>query len=438
MPLNFPTYAQLLERSRQKVRDILTGSDPSIKKSFLKATVDSLASRSFDLVNLVKDLLKQAFPQTAEDEFAERWAGYDGLGRLPAQPGLGNILLQGTSAAVVPINRDFTSQAGNFYQTQLEVTLSSISQAILTAEADAQKIVTCTTNTEHSLATGASADITNLASGASTLAAVITVIDEFTFYFTAPNVTVVGDVLDVGAQYTFIGALVDAESVDTGSDKNLDSGSILTIVTPISGLSSQGFVRFGGIAGGTDIETTDNLIARTLEKRANPVANFNTGAIIQQVRTVPSVGRIFPLPITPYTGAVTVLFFVTDTASGLPNASQILAVRNALLEIYPAHSNPNDLYVDAPTLVSIDHTIDNLIPNDSTLRDAIELNLKAYYADEVEPGQTITVKALENVIQNSQDLSTGNFPQSFDLTVPASPTTIGVTSIASFGSLTFI
>lgn len=438
MPINFPSQAQLLERSRQKVREILTGSDPSILASFLKAVVDSNANRSFDLVNLIKDLLDQAFPQTASDEYALRWAGYNGLGILAAQPASGEILLQGTLSSVVPISTNLTSAAGNLYATDIEVTFSSISQSILSASADAQKLVTCVTATAHSLATGASADITNLASGASTTGAVITVIDEITFSFTAPNVTVIGDVIDVGAQYAFIGALVNVESLDTGSDKNISSGAILTLVTPIVGVSSQGFARFGGIAGGTNIETTENLIARTLERRANPVANFNSGAIIQQVRTVSSVGRIFILPITPYVGAVTVLFFVTDTASGIPNASQISAVRTAVLDIYPAHSDPNDLFIDAPTLVPIDHTIDNLSPNDSTLRSAIENNLIAYYADIVEPGQTITVDQIKNVIQNSQDLSTGNFPQSFDLTIPSTSTTVDTTSIASFGSLTFI
>lgn len=439
MPINFPSFPQIIERSRQQVRDILTGSDPSIKASFVKAIVDSNATRSFDLVKLIRKLLDQAFPQTAEDEYAERWAGYNNLGLLAAQPALGNVLLQGTISSVVPIGTNFTSAAGNLYETQAEVTFSTISQSILSATADAQKLVVCTTTDPHSLASGASADITNLSSGASTSGAIITVISDTSFSFTAPNVTAIGDVLGVGAQYAFIGALVDMESVDAGADKNLGSGSILSLVTPISGVSSEGFTRFDGIAGGTDIETTDSLIARTLERRANPVANFNTGAIIQQVRTVPSVGRVFVLRITPYTGAVTVLFFVTDTASGLPNASQISAVRTAILDnIYPAHSNENDLFVEAPTVVPITHQIDNLVPNDSTLRTAIELNLQAYYADEVEPGQTITVKALENVIQNSQDLSTGNFPQSFDLTSPATSTTIDTTEIASFGSLTFI
>lgn len=435
--VDFPTLDQIVERSRSDIRKVLPGSDPGLEQSFIRAIVDSNSGRSFDMVLLQKQLLDQAFPQTAVGEFLENWAGYNNLQRRPAQPAVGGMVIEGTNGAIIPISTTFISVAGEEYNTQAAVTISAISQVLLTANAAVDGTVTCTTLAPHFLATGIAPDFTNLLLGANTVGAVVTIINSTSFTYIAPGLAGTGDVLDTGAQYAFSGASVQVESDKTGLDQNAVSGSPLSIVTPIAGVDADGFVDFGGVIGGTDEEAEDPLRVRILERRANPVANFNESAINQQAKLISAVTTVHILPLIPFPGAVTIFFFVSDTASGIPNASQITAVRDSILLILPITTDPLDVIVDAPNVVAVAHTIDALVPTDSTMKDAITANLQAFYEDEVEYGVVVTTKQLENIIQNSQDLTTGRVPQSFTLVAPAVDVAVTNLQIATFGSVSY-
>jgi len=385
-------------------------------------------------------VLKEAFPQTSSGTFAEQWAGYNNLERQAAQPSIGSMIMQGTIGTAVPSLSTLTSKAGDEYETQLNVTISTLSQVLASANASASKVITCVTTDPHFLATGILADFINLLSGADTTAAEVTIIDDNTFSYIAPNVTVTGDVLDSGARYSFDGVVVEVKSVDPGLNKNLGSGSVLSLVTPISGVNDDGFVTFGELKGGTDEESSESLIDRTIERRANPVANFNSAAIKLKAREIPSVTSVFVQEITPFAGAVTVYFFVSDSVSGVPNASQVTEVRNKILEIKPVTTDQVDVIVSAPNIVPIDHIIDGLTPNTQTLKDAVEENLKAFYEDLPEDtavGLDITTDQIKSVIQNSQDPTNGDFPTGFILALPTTTTAVADDEIATFGSVTY-
>lgn len=435
--IDFPTLTQIVERSRKDFRGVLPKIDPSIEQHYAKAIVESNANRSFDIVLLQKQLLAQAFPQSATGIYLKRWAGYENLQQFAAQPAIGFMVVQGTLGANIPSNTSFTSLAGNEYETQDSLTLSTISQTLVSASADGSKIVTCTTATAHLLATGVSADITGLTDGASTVSAEITVIDETSFSFSAPGVTATGDVLGVSPAYSYIGGTVEIESVGEGSDQNLTSGSILSLVTPIAGVEESAYATLDGIRGGVDEESENDLKNRILDKRANPVANFNEGAVRLAARSVPSVDKVFVLPITPFPGAATIYFFVKDTVNRIPSASQIAQVRAAILAILPVTNDPNNIFVDAPNTVSVSHVIDSLAPNTQTMKDAIAANLEAYYVDQVDIGQDITLDDIKYVIRGTQDLETGEFPTFFTLTTPASLVTIASDEIAIYDGVSF-
>ena len=435
--ITFPTLSEIVERSRKDFRGELPSIDPSIEQHFAKAIVESNANRSFDIVLLQKQVLNQSFPQTATGPYLRNWTGYDNLQQFAAQPSLGPVVIQGLLGSSVALGTLYTSPAGDEYETQSSLTLSTISQNLTSAVADVGKVITCKTATAHSLATGVTADISNLTDGASTSGAVVTVVDELTFTFTAPNVTTTGDVLDVSAQYSFIGGVVDVESVEEGSDKNLASGSILTLVTPIVGVNESAFVTLDGVRGGVDEETEDSLKARLLEKRANPVANFNEGAVIQLAKSVPSVDKVFVLPITPFPGAATIYFFVKDTVNRIPSASQVTQVKNAILSQIPITTDPDNIFVSAPNTVSVSHVIDSLAPNTQTMKDAIGVNLNAFYIDQISIGQDITLDQIKLVIQDTQDPVTGDFPTFFTLTTPSSLVIIASDEIAIYGGVTF-
>lgn len=435
--IDFPTLTQLVERSRKDFRGILPAVDPAIEQSFAKAIVESNANRSYDLVILQKQILNQGFPQTATGSYLANWAEYDNLQQFAAQPSTGNIVIVGTNGSSIPISTLYTSPSGNEYETQDSLVLSTITQSLISAIADVSKVITCKTSTVHSLASGIEADISGLTDGASTTGAIITVVDEFTFTFTAPNVTITGDVFDVLAQYTFDGGIVAVESVEEGSDQNLTSGTILTLVTPIAGVEESSFVDFDGVRGGVDIELESDLKERILEKRANPVANFNVGAVLQLAKSIPSVDKVFILPITPFPGAATIYFFVKDTANRIPSASQITQVRNAILSELPITNDPDNIFVEAPNTVSVSHVIDSLAPDTTQMRNAISANLSAFYEDQLDIGQDVTLDQIKLTIQSTQEPDTGQFPTFFTLTTPAALVTIAADEIAIYGGVSF-
>lgn len=438
MAINFPSLKQVLERSRSDLRNVLPRLDPSKPKSFIRAIIDSNSGRAYDGYTLLRQMLLQFFPQTAVDPYLSMWGGYNNLEARAAQSAMGYVVITGTALTEIPAGTLYNSIPGNQYVTLETVTLDTIGQSLVTAVADGSRVVTCTVAIAHQLATGVLATFTGLTNSADTVDAAITVLSATSFSFVAPDVSTTGSVLGTGA-YSFVGAKVEVESDEPGSDKNLGSGSILSIVSPISGADPEAYVDFSGLLGGTDVESEESFRQRILDRRSNPVANFNVAAIETQATIIPAVTKVFVSPVTPYAGAVTIYFFVEDGESqrAIPNPSQVAQVLESILEIKPVTTEEADVIVAAPNVVAVSHVIDGLSPNTQTLKDAIDANLEAFYEDTADLGLDITVDMLRNVIQNTQDLVTGEFPLLFDLTTPATTTVIDTDEIATYGSTSY-
>jgi len=101
MPIDTPSYDQIVERMRADVSNELPDIDPTIYGSFASAFVVSNAGRHYDNILLLEQLVRMLFPQTAVDEFLEMWAQYEGLSRLPAFPATGNITVTGVAGTAV-------------------------------------------------------------------------------------------------------------------------------------------------------------------------------------------------------------------------------------------------------------------------------------------------------------------------------------------------
>ena len=84
MPIDFPTYEEIVNRARNDLANQLPDVDPTIFGSFARAFADSLSGRAYDLTLLQQQLIRQLLPQTAQSEFLERWAGYEGITRNSA------------------------------------------------------------------------------------------------------------------------------------------------------------------------------------------------------------------------------------------------------------------------------------------------------------------------------------------------------------------
>lgn len=431
MPIETPTYNQLVERTRADIANELPEVDPTISGSFVNALAISNAGRHYDNTLLIQQLIKELFPQTASGEFLEMWAQYEGLSRLPATPSTGYITVTGVAGTSIPALTEFRTSDNILVSSLSGVSVAVDSQSV-TLNASGST-VTAITSSNHNLATGMEVTI----SGATdtnyngTWTIIVTDTDEFQYEAT-PNPSGA----DSGT-VSFTGASVEVEANDPGESGNLASGAELQLTTPIVGVDSTSFVQYLGLAGGADEESDDALLERVLFSRANPVSNFNESAIVLQALTVPGVTRVFVNPITPYVGAVTVAFMRDDDANPIPDAGEVADVRAALLEILPASSDPSDLYVQAPTPVTVNFTFTTITPDTPTMREAIENNLAVFFDEKTEYETNIDEDKYRSIIINTIDTETGDSLLTFTLSTPSGDITISTGEIGVLGTVSF-
>jgi len=155
MPLDTPTYQQIIDRIRADVKSILPDLDPTIFESLISGITDSNAGRHYDNVLSILQLVKELFPDTAIRENLERWAAYEGIVPFPALQAAGNAVFTGAIGTTILINREFNSGLNYTYIAQQTVeiaekiiTLSSLTNDGLTAIALANEDFPFATNTE--------------------------------------------------------------------------------------------------------------------------------------------------------------------------------------------------------------------------------------------------------------------------------------------------
>lgn len=435
MPIDFAVFQKIIDRNRADIAANLPGVDPTIFGSYVRALADSQSGRSLDVIELQKQLLKELFPQTSSGEYLARWAEYEGLIKNPATGATGPVTFTGTIGSVIPkIGTSLNSVTGDLYSIAADLTLAAQSLGV-TSLTRAGTTATATTANDHSMATGQQVTIAgaNETDYNGTFTITVIAADKFEYTLTGtPSTPATGAIT---ASYD--GGSVNVTSDDIGEDKNLDSGAQLSLVTPISGVDATAFVQFATVGGGTDTESDDDFLVRILQSRSNPVANFNIAAIEKKALSIAGVTRVKVKRITPYIGAVTVLFVRDNDDNIIPDASEVLAVKTAILEILQATSDESDVFVTAPTPVSTDYTFTSISPDTATMRTAIQNNLAAFYEDEVTFEADITEDKYRAAIINTIDPDTGDTLTAFALSTPSGDITITTDEIGVLGDIIF-
>ncbi|STV64147.1 Uncharacterized homolog of phage Mu protein gp47 [Klebsiella pneumoniae] len=63
---------------------------------------------------------------------------------------------------------------------------------------------------------------------------------------------------------------VTVQADETGLSGNLTAGDVLTLISPVAGVNSDGVVADAGISGGADVESVAELLTRLLYRKRNP------------------------------------------------------------------------------------------------------------------------------------------------------------------------
>jgi uncharacterized phage protein gp47/JayE len=432
--LNLPSLKDIVNSIRTDITGSLPSLDPTIFGSFIRGIVDSLAGRAYDLVELIKQLVLQLFPQTAEGEALQRWAAYENIDEFPATASSGNATATGTATTNIPIDTSFRAENGELYTSTQDATIAAVILSV-TSITRSGTIATVTTATAHGLASNIDVTIAGAVETDYNGTFTITVLSDSTFSYTvtgSPSTPATGTITASASIAT-----VPMESDNEGLVTNLDSGALLTLTSPIAGVDSIAYVQFEGFTGGQDTESSASLLSRTLQSRSNPVANFNVGAIEKVALAVQGVTRVKVKRITPAVGDVTILFVRDNDDNIIPSASEVAEVRAAILELLPANSDESDVYVIAPTPITTNYTFSTIVPNTSTMQDAIRQSLIAFYEDEVTFETNITEDKYRSAIIDTIDPITGDTLSSFTLTDPINDITVTTNEIGVLGNVTF-
>ena len=445
MSLNYPQFDSLSQIIRAEFRRQLPEVDPTVFGSWARSFSDGNAALAQSISYLVRDLEKQLFPQTATDEYLDRWGEYEGLPRKSESSSSGDISLEGTISTVIPISTLFNGGNGISYESKTATTIQSVTQSI-TSLTRSGSTVTAVLSTDHTLATGLEIVI----SGATepeyngTFTVTVSARDQVQYTIaTTPTTPATGS-----PQYSATYANITIESVETGHTVNLDGGATLTLDTAISGADSSALAQFDGISGGSASEEDEEYRARILLSRSLREGVFtqdqvklaalsidgNTRAFVKTPTVSGAGGYLDPKP------GQTSIFILRDNDANITPTQTILdETKVAIIDggAMPANTSEDDVFVVAPTLVATAFDFTALRPDTQTMRDAVESQIQAFFEDSAEFETDITEASYLGSIQSTQDLITGDFIVSFTLSAPSGDITISSGEIATYGAVTF-
>lgn len=420
--------------------------DPTVDP-YSKGYNNGLAAACLSLQSLIRDLEKEAFPQTSTNSDLDKWGGYEDLERNPALGGRGLITLPGTIAStLIPLGKEFAAN-GFIYSSTAVASINDITEAI-TSITRSGTLATATTDSNHNLATGQEITIAGAVeteyNGLVTI--IVTVLDEFKYTVSgSPSTPATGTIT-----YQSIFASINAQCTTTGQETNLDSGASLSMASPsIAGASSTAIVQFDGLTGGTEVEEDGSYLTRILLSRSLIEGVFTAGQIKLAALGISGNTRVFVIrpdlstcagsPTFPTPGQVSVYILRDDDPSITPSQTILDETKEAVIDNgkMPGHTSEADVFVLAPTLIVTDFTFSSLSPDTETMKDAIEANLKAFFEDTVVFGTDVTEASYQAAIQNTQDLITGDFITSFSLSAPSGDITVIQGEIASLGVVTY-
>lgn len=230
-------------------------------------------------------------------------------------------------------------------------------------------------------------------------------------------------------------ATLSVEPVEAGSDGNTDASTVLSFISPVSGVDADTTVV--SITGGSDQEAdgtkeTEEAYRGRILARVHQAPHGGADAdYVTWAKEVSGVTRAWVYPQELGAGTVTVRFMMDDTYSdGIPLTADVTAVQNYIDPLRPVTAT---LTVVTPIAETVNITITSLSPATQLVKDAVEAELLAMFNRETSPGATLPISKLWEAIS----LASGE--TSHVLTVPSADIVpAGSTNILRKGTVTFV
>jgi len=223
-------------------------------------------------------------------------------------------------------------------------------------------------------------------------------------------------------------ATASVKAIDAGSAGNADAGTALTLVFPIAGVNSAATVDADGITNGSEIEGNDSLRTRMLDRIQQPPHGGADFDYLTWALEVPGVTRAWVYPLHLGAGTVGITFVRDNDASLIPDAAEVEAVQDYIDARRPVTA---EAFVFAPVAETLNFTI-AVTPSTAAIKAAIEAELRDFLARESEPGGTLYLSRINEVIS----IAAGEFDHT--LTSPSADVVKATGHLAVMGTITWL
>lgn len=223
-------------------------------------------------------------------------------------------------------------------------------------------------------------------------------------------------------------ATLSLQASKAGDSGNADTASILTFVSPISGVDLTTTVDAPGLTGGVDADEDEDLQKTLVLRIQNPEQGGNLADFERWTFEIAGVTRRWVFP--PQIGSALVgVLFVRDNESPItPDAAEIQAVQDNLDLKRPLGSRP---VVLSPILVPLDLTM-SLTPNTAEVQAAVSAEFADMILRDAIPTGTILLSHINEAIS----IALGEIDHT--LTIPVADVTHAPSELPVPGTITFL
>lgn len=215
---------------------------------------------------------------------------------------------------------------------------------------------------------------------------------------------------------------------DAGDAGNTAAEAVISLVSPITGVSTVGAVAGGGLSGGVDQEQDASLLARLLRRIQEPPHGGAEADYITWALQCTGVTRAYAQAGRFGAGTVGVTFLMDDTEGGpIPTPDDVARVQAYINQRRPVTA---DVTVYALTPVDLDFTI-QLTPDNSTVRAAVAAELADLILREALPEDTLLISHIREAVS----IAAGETDHV--LTSPTEDATAGAGEIFVMGEITW-
>lgn len=223
-------------------------------------------------------------------------------------------------------------------------------------------------------------------------------------------------------------AAVPIRASTTGSAGNLDQGTRLVLLSPVTDVDTEGLVASPGLANGADAESDDRLLQRLLARLRRPPHGGAAHDYEVWAKEVPTITRVWVT--SESRGAVSVRVVADDKPDGpLPSSGEIAAVQ-AIIDKATNRPVTAEVTVLAPVLLPVNVAL-SVTPDTPEIRAAVIVQLSELLTREGAPGTVIPVSH----VRESISLTAGEHDHV--LTAPAADITPAAGQMPVLGTVVF-